>query len=373
MSTQKSEKQITQCPVCDKHLNKIPETCSQCTYKIRLFASELSEKKKKMLHDEIELLRRQWKEKQNKTVHISDELTPQKAIIKRAELDANVVILAGFSGSGKSSIIEILFESFEKGNFSGYQLVNTITRDGLIERCRIRKQHPKYITLTPDRNHRKNEGYLHSRTYLHMEIQPVDLSRYSRNLLFFDIDGVIFQQGLNSDEDRPEELTTPILEPDHFVLLIDANIINQYSVKYAFKENIELLDKCINSGVVHSKIHLHIVISKWDLIKSQEPSIVEKLIKEINSEKMNIQKKYTHFKHLYFENIAVRPDTPVIDMAYGLDKLLPLWINQRNFDFHTKNNKMMSPLNLAHNFDNIVNGYLRDENCMFLIRPNRLT
>ena len=373
MPTQQKEPQKILCPICKNPLNKIPAICSKCGYIFRFFATELSEEQQKILRDEIELLRKQWLEKQNiidDTVFNNDELTPQKAIIKRAEMDANVIILAGFAESGKSSIIEILFESFEKGSFSGYQLMNTITRNGLKERCQLRKKHPKYRSLTPVRHKRKNEAFLYSRTYLHMEIQPVE-SSYSRNLLFFDINGMSFFQGLISEEEKPEELTTSILEPDHFVLLIDGKIITQHSVKYAFNENIELLEKCIQSGIVNNKLYLHFAISKWDLIKNQEPSVFERIIKEIDNEKLKIKNRYRDYKHLYFENIAVRPDTPVVDMAYGLNKLLPLWINHRNVDFHKKKNKMMSPFNLAKNLQKIVNGYLKDENCMFLIRPNR--
>lgn len=271
--------------------------------------------------------------------NLSEEISPSEEILETVfsgeALNANecrsitsasitnVIILAGRAESGKTTLISSIFDIFQKENsFDGYIFGGSRSLIGLEKRChesRIASERGEPNTertkFTPD-----------DPKFIHFKLQKKGNGAL-KDILFTDISGEQFRQISNSTEECQK--FDVIKRADHFVLFFDSNLLSDFTTRHQTKTNgFAILRSLVESNMLNSRTMIQIVYSKWDLLlqKGEMKEHIE-FINEISNE---IRLKYSDtIWNIRFFEIASRPDvTSNLSFGYGIDKLLPIWVDE---------------------------------------------
>lgn len=176
---------------------------------------------------------------------------------------ARVVVVAGESDAGKTTLIASLFQAFQEGPFAGYLFAGSLTQPAFERRLFLARTASGRGSPTTERTSPTEEDHL-----LHLLIRDPQLSAPPQQLLLSDISGETFRQLRHSEE---EVLRHPVLRrADHFVLLLDAARLADPTRRHEVKANgAMLLRSCLDAGVLGRHTYVEIVFSRWDLAEGR--------------------------------------------------------------------------------------------------------
>jgi hypothetical protein len=159
------------------------------------------------------------------------------------------------------------------------------------------------------------------------------------DIIFCDLSGEVFERSINSTAacTEIEELT----RIDHLVILIDGGKLRRTDLRHGAQHDARLLLRSfIDSKALSSSVPVEIVFTKIDLFEAPPPAnekdelkpfyataeetrlYVEQVKKEIKREFADKQLNLR-----FFETVA-RMDSTKYELGYGVDNLLPIWVEE---------------------------------------------
>jgi hypothetical protein len=253
-------------------------------------------------------------------VDLSDglDLTPTTASqITRGRL-TRVIVITGDHDSGKTTLVSALFDRFQEGPFAGYLFGGCNTMPGLEKRCfpsRIASErvHPDTIR-TP-----RGAGQLH----LHFKLRVEDLSRPTQHLLLSDISGEFFRDACDSTEGCQQ--LNVLRRADHLILCLDGEKLADSSLRHeAVSTGKMLLQSTLDAEMIGRRTFVDVLFTKRDLLGPVEGSSTPDYLNKIHQ---GLRNEFAHrLGRLRFFEVAARPTVAGFPLAFGLDRVLPSWI-----------------------------------------------
>jgi len=289
--------------VCPNHLGAEAEAESKYIEKNSEAESVQAEK-----HDETEM------------VNLPDglDLTPATASrITRARL-THVVVIAGDQDAGKTTLLASLYDRFQEGSFGGFLFAGCDTLPGLERRCfpsRLLSErvHPDTIR-TP-----RGDG----QSLLHLRLRKQDLSRATQDLLLSDISGEFFRDACDST-DGCQQLKI-LRRADHLALCLDGEKLASSGLRHeAIQTSKLLLQSALDAEMIGRRTFVDVLITKRDLLGPPGPSTA---LEFLNRLRRGLKSEFEHrFGRLRFFEVAARSRVAQFPLAYGLERILPSWI-----------------------------------------------
>jgi hypothetical protein len=251
------------------------------------------------------------------------DFTPVTASrITRARL-TRVIVIAGDQDSGKTTLVSSLFDRFQEGPFAGYLFAGCHTLPGLERRCfpsRIasERMHPDTIR-TP-----RGDG----QSLLHLRLRVEDLSRPIQDLLLSDISGEFFRDACDSTEGCQQ--LKVLRRADHLVLCLDGEKLANIGQRHeAFNTGKLLLRSTLDAGMIGLHTFVDILFTKRDLLGPLEGSSA---LDYLNKIRQGLSDEFaSRLGRLRFFEVAARPTVEGFPLAYGLDRILPAWVEDTPF------------------------------------------
>jgi hypothetical protein len=247
-----------------------------------------------------------------------------------------LIVLAGDIDSGKTTLLGSVFLRFQQGPFAGYLFAGSQTLMGFEMRCwpsRAASMGRKATT------HRTPAG---QHNFYHLRVRQETLSSQSRDLLFCDISGEVYELAAQSSSACRELLE--IQQADHFSLLIDGLKIRSFSQRNLALSNArQLLRRLLDTNMLSSEASVQILFTKEDVLRAGIDEIVQVgLIKPIDAEDYCLPEEAEQFiaqamqifkqefggrlKNLKYFRVAPRADLEGYDLASGVEDIFPLWV-----------------------------------------------
>ena len=238
------------------------------------------------------------------------------------EVPTQVVILAGASESGKTTLLASMYEKFSNGKFAGYAFSGSKTLPGFEERCHLARI--ASMRSKPDTERTKAKNIIEM---LHLKVAKQNYFQEKTNILLTDISGETFRTIRDSTEQcRKMKILS---RADHFSLLIDgAHLANVRLRQIALSDSRALLRSCFDSGMLGKHTLVEVVFSKWDLIEPRKRKSPH--TKFVDFAKGSLNDEFGKaFGKLAFYEIASRPaDTTKYAFGYNLDSLFLSWVSE---------------------------------------------
>ena len=256
-----------------------------------------------------------------------------------------VVAIADSAGSGKTTLVTSIFQKFMKESFAGYRFSGSKTLVGFEQRCHLARISSHMEHQNTERTHPSSQEI-----FLHLNL--CDSKQTHTDVLFSDISGEVFKVLKDSVDDcSKNEL---LKRADHLVLLIDGEKLMDAGERHKEKIQAEVFLRCCSdAGHLNGIRHIHIVISKLDLIESDAQ-------KKTHLEFMNILKNSIMLRHkdnienFYFYKIAARAEYGDYDICHGVAPLLKRCANLfksyslQSYDITVSDDKFNSEFDKFH-------------------------
>lgn len=234
-----------------------------------------------------------------------------------------VIVVAGDEDSGKTTFVTSLYDRFQEGAFAGYIFAGCRTLQGMERRCfpsRIESErtHPD-TTRTP-----RSDG----QSLLHLRLRVEDLSRPSQDLLLTDISGEYFRAACDSTEECQQ--LEVLRRADHLALCLDGERLADAKLRHeAFNTGKLLLQSALDAEMIGPHTFVDVLITKRDLLGPVEGSTAQAYLDKIRQGLSDVFKP--RVGRLRFFEIAARPTVAGFPLAYGLDQVLPSWVEDTPF------------------------------------------
>lgn len=228
-----------------------------------------------------------------------------------------LIVLAGPSECGKTTLITTLYQLFHKGPidelyFAGSQTIKGFEQRAYNTRTNSGMNNPK----TP----RTRLGSLDS--FLHLQLWNRE-NQKKHTLLLTDFSGEDFKNARANVELMKEDFSL-IMRADFLILLIDGDSITQKDKRFsAVQTTQELLTTIKNAGILRRNTQICFVISKDDIVKmrcKEDPS----LNNFVDGIADKLKNKFTDIENeIKFYNVAAMPeDTTIVSVGYGINALI---------------------------------------------------
>ncbi len=255
---------------------------------------------------------------------------------------ATIVVIAGDADSGKTTLLNSVYEQFLRGPFAGLRFSGCRTFVGYEKRCFLSRM--RSGRTEPDTARTKTSGV----RYLHLSVQPESEAETSKDILFADFPGEYYRVARNSivECQRLEFLR----RMDFFIVLIDGEKLLSPSTRHlAVSQGRTLLRVCIDAGMLSKDTHVMIVVSKIDLVDLKGASAREFI--ETNKAKL-LEQFGSRIPLLSFHEVAARPDAKAnLRPGHGVDQLARMWASPR---FVEKSPALIPPGKNVRQFDRIL-------------------
>jgi len=246
------------------------------------------------------------------------DFSPATAARITSALLTRVIVVAGDEDSGKTTFVTSLYDRFQEGSFAGYIFAGCRTLPGMERRCfpsRIESERVRPDTARTPRS----DG----QSLLHMRLRVEDLSRPSQDLLLTDISGEYFRAACDSTEECQQ--LEVLRRADHLALCLDGERLADTGLRHeAFNTGKVLLQSALDADMIGQRTFVDVLITKRDLLGPVDGSTAQTYLNNIR------QRLSDEFKHrvgrLRFFEVAARPTVAGFPLAYGLDQVLPSWV-----------------------------------------------
>ncbi len=262
-----------------------------------------------------------------------------------------IIVIAGPSDSGKTTLIASIYEKFGEGSFAGYSFAGSDTLKGFEFRCFLSRIDSGEIV--PDTERTKAEF---DKGFLHLRVRANSFDRPPQDLLFSDISGETYRK-VRDYEEECKKLTI-IKYADHLVLTLDGDKLrNNEARQEPGRDAINLLRRFIQTGMIDNKSMVDVLITKYDQIKGEKnESEVEKFLRHTESK---IRNEFDNsVGQMRFFRVAARPTNGRLPNAYGFDNIFPSWVEET--PIHTSSTFNHNKINYpGREFDRYLFKYLR--------------
>lgn len=248
------------------------------------------------------------------------ELTPELARpITRSRL-SRIIVLAGASESGKTTMLTAIYEKLCRGPFAGLRFAGSETLWAWEQNCHTLRIASGRSSPDTERTKRTDEQPL-----LHLRLQSELNSDTSMDILLTDISGERFTAATEST-DECKKLTL-VSRADHFVICLDGKRLCDERLRHGVRgEGRSTLQAFIQAGMLGKASSVMVLFTKADLFR-HTPAI-ESFIAEIETE--YTEKFKPLFGTLRFQAVSAYP----FQTAIGIDDLIRRWASETRVGQH---------------------------------------
>lgn len=237
------------------------------------------------------------------------------ADITRAS-EAKVVVVAGESAAGKTTLITCIFEHFSVGTYGDQQFAWSDTVLAFERAC-----YPSRISSEADEAETERTKRLTPR-FFHLRVQS-EIGKLT-DLLLTDMSGEVYRRVVDNQENATS-LGRFIRRADCFVLLLDGKRLASKELRQdGFRRGLLLLEALLQAQVLSKSCPVRVLIAKYDLLvpeKDNENTV--KFIEYVEAE----YKKFgaEHFSDFRVSRISAK-ENPSLDYGFGVEPLFSEWV-----------------------------------------------
>ncbi|MDX6768769.1 MAG: hypothetical protein SF051_04505 [Elusimicrobiota bacterium] len=250
------------------------------------------------------------------------ELTPESAsTITRSRL-SRIIVLAGASESGKTTMLTAIYEKFCRGTFAGLRFAGSDTLWAWEQICHPLRKSSGRSSPKTERTKRTDEQPL-----LHLRLQSELAVDQTVDVLMTDISGERFEAAIEST-DECKKLTL-VRRADHFIVCLDGERLCNDRLRHNVRaEGRATLRVFIEAGMLDKASSVMVLFTKADLLR-KTPN-VDSLISEIEAEYTD--KFQSAVGALRFQAVAAYP----FQTAIGVDDLIRRWTSETRVGRHVE-------------------------------------
>lgn len=236
------------------------------------------------------------------------------------ESGGELIVLAGLEGTGKTTLLASVYETFLTGDFAKCSFFRSRTLRAFEDRCHKARVAGGHSLPTTPRTE-QSEGL----QLLHLGIQARWRTPQRVNLLFADMAGEYFRRARDSAEECRR--LTILRRTDHLVLLVDGQLLSDRRQRQvALRDAKLLLRRFIECEMIGKLTAIQVVVSKWDLVVSGESELeVEERLTEVEEDVRQAHDRQV--RALWFGRAAASPIAkPDLKIAYGVENMFTQWV-----------------------------------------------
>jgi hypothetical protein len=145
----------------------------------------------------------------------------------------------------------------------------------------------------------------------------------------YDIPGEEFREARNST--AACERLSELKRADHLALVIDGAKVMQPTQRHeALRNSKLLLQRFLDSKMLGQQALIHVLFTKYDLIKPHEASGgIKEFLESAETTMRNMFER--RVAQLRFFKVAARPRVHGFGLAHGLEGVIPLWVEETPF------------------------------------------
>lgn len=249
------------------------------------------------------------------------ELKEADAVALAERRPAQLIVLAGPTDSGKTTLVTTLYELFQWREVEGYAFAGSDTLPAFEERCFLsRRASGRRIPHTQRTPYQGPDP-----SYLHLRVRGTGGLRWFRDLLFTDVSGEMFEHARDST-DECKELTF-LKRANHLLLLLDsAKGIDPLRRWAMIEDGRSLLRSMVDSGMLGKHCAVNIVWARFDYFAAAEADEEHRLFRtQVERELRDLF--VDHVSSLNFSEVAARPlQKSSLGFGYGVSALLKQWV-----------------------------------------------
>ncbi len=251
-------------------------------------------------------------------VYAGNEFSSEDADAGTLRSPAHLVVFAGASESGKTTLLASLYERWIEGPFAGFQFAGSRSLLGFEQICHLNRlasggEHPD----TP------HTPVSDEPAYYHLALRGTAPGAERRHVLLSAISGELFRLAKFSREDT--ERLTFLHRANTIVVLIDGArlAVNEQRLN-AQTDASSILESFLDAKMIGSRCRVEFVFSKLDRVVEAGDAALQFL----NTTETKLRAKFgDRVPHLGFRRIAARPEvepsaTPLND---GLAEAFTAW------------------------------------------------
>lgn len=251
-------------------------------------------------------------------VYAGNELSSEDADAVTLRSPAHLVVFAGASESGKTTLLASLYERWIEGPFAGLQFAGSRSLLGFEQICHLNRlasgaEHPD----TP------HTPVSDEPAYYHLALRGTAPGAERRHVLLSAISGELFRLAKFSREDT--ERLTFLHRANTIVVLIDgARLAVNAQRLNAQTDASSILESFLDAKMIGSRCRVEFVFSKLDRVVEAGDAALQFL----NTTETKLKAKFgDRVPHLAFRRIAARPavETSATPLNDGLAEAFTAW------------------------------------------------
>ena len=252
-------------------------------------------------------------------IRSGSSLTPEEAGHLLADDGCTVVIVAGTSNSGKTTLLTTIFESFIADRFAEFEFAGSDTVLGFDQRGYL-----DHVAYGQESAGTVKTPFASPSPFLHLRVRRLDAGRRTGSLLLSDVSGEIFRTAANHSDALRK--IPGVRRGDHFTLLLDGELLaNDVTRQSVVSQSRLILAACVVEGAISPDTAVELVVTKLDVWNGN--GIAEAFIREkVAAEAERIKPSC---KSVRVFEIAARPKSGPLHFANGVDGLLQAWLERR--------------------------------------------
>lgn len=245
-------------------------------------------------------------------LYSSEELNiSQTSLITNNHL-TKLIFIVGESGTGKTTILAEIFNSFQLGLFSKFQFAGSLTQIGFERRCHLSRINSKSESPVTDKTRSKEFNFLH------LCVRSTTNNK-KHHLLLSDIAGERFQRARDSST-AMKELGLMNRSKEIYYLIDGKRLADKTERNSIIANNNSFIQQAIDDAIFTKETVLKIYFSKWDLLVKAGLNLENLIISQM---KKDFSDK---IKGIEFYYMATRPDSnEELENLFEIESFLEFW------------------------------------------------
>lgn len=243
-----------------------------------------------------------------------EELRPETAGVITKAMLSRVVVLAGPTASGKTTLLATIYEKFCCGPFAGFRFAGSRTLWGLERRC-----HPWRVASGRAVGATERTPQGGGQLMLHLSLQRETNCQFA-DLLIADISGESFEAATEATADC--RLLTMVRRADHFVLCLDGKKLLDSGERHrVITDGHSILRAFTEAGMLGKFSTVTVLFTKADLFHQADAEMTQ-LREEVAAD----------YRRNFGERLGAMysstSSAEALEKVVGVDELLGRWVNE---------------------------------------------
>lgn len=249
-------------------------------------------------------------------VYAGGELSSEDAEAITLRWPTHLVVFAGASESGKTTLLASLYERWSEGPFAGLHFAGSRSLLGFEQICHLNR-----IASGGARPDTPHTTVSDEATYYHLAVRGTAPGAERRHVLLSAISGELFRLAKFSREDT--ERLTFLHRANTIVVLVDgARLAVSEQRLNALTDASSILESFLDARMIGSRCRVEFVFSKLDRVVEAGSAAVQFL----NSTETKLRAKFgDRVPLLGFRRIAARPEVGSDSLNDGLAEAVTAW------------------------------------------------